>query len=357
MPTISDDFAGPLGAGWDASGGDAVVAAGVLTCATGGGTGQFAIARTDSMAGAAGSASLVVNAGAGGVQVTLALGSGVGAFIAASYFSEFDLFVVQAGGAGTQSVTAAVAPAGQYRLELTVAGATVTGALIDTSDESTVATTTATLDGPGVALLAGGASPVIAGAASDDSSYDDFTATVDGAVAAPPRPGPLRFLTTDLEGTPGLALTECYGGRVVIPLSDSRTGSVEVSMDDPASASLTVGDTAVQVTYGSSLVLNAIASRVKDDFPAGRVVLTLHDPTIRAKHRHLRYGHASVTASLGSEPGLPVDGDGFRTILSDMGGGGSIPHTHIAEGGTRPPPPSFTPECPAANRHGTPSPQ
>lgn len=145
---------------------------------------------------------------------------------------------------------------------------------------------------------------------------------------------PLRFVAVDLEGSPvdRGSILEFDSAEVIVALCDQRTGRVVVSMEEPSSAYLSEGDTAIKVIYGQTLALHGIATKVNDQFAAGTVTATVKDPTVRLQHRNLRYGHSSVTASLDPLPGIPLDGTGLRMLITDAGGGGSIPHTHIQTG-------------------------
>lgn len=140
-----------------------------------------------------------------------------------------------------------------------------------------------------------------------------------------------------LDGTPlpGGALSEALaGGGVTVPLSDGRTfDGLPVSMFDPACALLAEGKTVVKATYNGKLLINGILGVPSADFTAGVVTCSGRDSSIRALNRELRFDHQTVTMSLPPGVGIPVDGYGFRLVLSDMDtGGGAIPKAGIAPG-------------------------
>lgn len=145
----------------------------------------------------------------------------------------------------------------------------------------------------------------------------------------------LRWTLVDLDGASlGPPLLQTTTGEVTINLSDARTAqNVVVSMFDEASAAIQEGDVVLKAEYGEHLAFQGVIDEPSDDFDAGTVTIAAQDPTLKAQHRNLRYGHASVTASLGGLPGVPVDGSGLRTILTDMdSGGGAIPLSGIQTG-------------------------
>lgn len=117
-------------------------------------------------------------------------------------------------------------------------------------------------------------------------------------------------------------------GQVTIPNNDSRTGQLQVSMYEPTSGICLDGAAkiCVQALYGPHLVLWGIVLQPTGDFDAGTVLSTLHDSSIRLKHRYLRYGDTSVSASLADGAGIPLDGTGVRTLIADAERpGGSSP--------------------------------
>lgn len=171
---------------------------------------------------------------------------------------------------------------------------------------------------------------------------------------------PMFLTCTDLDGNPKEDLAGNSPGpvntvqqpQVVIPLSDSRTGSVTVSMYELVAAAITPGDTAFKIAYRNPrgtevLLLNGIVVLPTYDFDAGTIQFTVHDPTIRLKRRYLDYAHVSIMLGLnqtivappgGGDPGvnpftggsfngiasaygIPVDGRGLRVIVYDAGHG------------------------------------
>lgn len=136
--------------------------------------------------------------------------------------------------------------------------------------------------------------------------------------------------------------------QVTIPLSDSRTGQMDVSMYEPIAGALTSAQIVVKVLYrnpkgANVLVLNGIVLTKHDDFDAGTTTVQLHDSTIRLKKRYLGYNHYSIMLGLGeqvSDPnvnaftggsfngvssayGIPLDGTGVRLMLMDASHGAS----------------------------------
>lgn len=146
-----------------------------------------------------------------------------------------------------------------------------------------------------------------------------------------PKGGPFvgHFVADETTGHPMLGGSR-QQGQVTVPVNDSRTGQLQISMYNQAAQFLTPGDTCVKALYGDQLVLWGIVLQPTSDFDAGTVTVTLHDSTIRLKHRFLRYGDASVTASIHGGAGIPLDGSGIRTLISDSEPpGGGVPGTGI----------------------------
>lgn len=148
--------------------------------------------------------------------------------------------------------------------------------------------------------------------------------------------------------------------QVTIPLSDSRTGQVAVSMYEPVAGVLhdSAGEAVVRMLYRNPkgdevLVLNGIVMNPDSNFDAGTVTAQLHDSTMRLKKRFLGYNHASIilgqgepldsegtsysedildTAGLGefynisSVYGIPLDGFGLRLLLLDTSHGAADWH-------------------------------
>lgn len=167
---------------------------------------------------------------------------------------------------------------------------------------------------------------------------------------------------SDLAGRP-LPLTTVETPQVTIPLSDSRTGQLSVSMFEPIAKALVNSGTptsaatvVVKVLYvnpkgDESLALNGILTNPEADFDAETVTCQLHDHTIRLKNRYLGYDHASICLSWGvtvggaenasyseallndvnlgefyninSVFGVPLDGYGLRLLLLDTSHGAS----------------------------------
>lgn len=160
----------------------------------------------------------------------------------------------------------------------------------------------------------------------------------------------LRYVITNLSGAPltpprtpallaGPTATR-QQTQATKPLSDARTGQVNVSMYDPASALLTAGNSVVKLIYRSPkgtsvLLINGIVLQPSANFDDGTVSATLHDSSVRLKNRFLRYGDNSVSASINGGYGIPLDGTGLRTIIADCEppfGESIYPGTGIASG-------------------------
>lgn len=333
---ITDSFPGSsLGAGWniDPAGDTPTVASNTITCAPGG-TGAAVIYRSETLTGA--TVRLKINLADTAVTAVGVSTTGIVTdFVALAEWASGFLVVTDSN--SDVNLTSIAMTAGTYVLELvTDVGGAITATLYDATMSTVIGTTSSTATGAALAALAGPLHPVIEIGASTVTSWTDFFADEVAPPPPPPAsvPGRLRFVLTDLDGTPlGPALQETSVGEVVIPLSDSRTGTVAVSMYDPAAAPIASGKVAAKVVYGDELVFAGVILKASDDFAAGVVTCTLHDMTIRPKHRNLRYGHSSVDASLDPNPGIPVDGTGFRMLLTDIDdGGGSIPKSGIDTG-------------------------
>lgn len=170
----------------------------------------------------------------------------------------------------------------------------------------------------------------------------------------------LYLTVTDLSGEPILSGSSAPlpvktpdTPQVTIPLSDSRTGQVAVSMFEKIAPVLQAATTVVKVLYinpkgDESLVLNGIVLSKVDDFDEETTTVQLHDSTIRLKKRYLGYDHASIMLSWGltvdgvgnyyssslltengleefynvnSVFGIPLDGFGLRLLLLDASHG------------------------------------
>jgi hypothetical protein len=113
---------------------------------------------------------------------------------------------------------------------------------------------------------------------------------------------------------PGVQQTQ-QNPQVTLPLSDSRTGQLQVSMYEPVAGQISAGDTAAKVLYRNPngtnmLVLNGIVVLPTSDFDAGTVAFTVHDPTLRLKHRYLSWDHVSILLGRGLAVDSPVVGSG-----------------------------------------------
>lgn len=139
------------------------------------------------------------------------------------------------------------------------------------------------------------------------------------------------FLSAGTHGAAAMGETK-QQGQVALVNNDSCTGQVQVSMFESFAGTLLkgAGKVCIKAFYGPHLVLWGILLIPSGDFDAKTVLCSLHDSTIRYKHRYLRYGDASVTAALHGGAGVPLDGLGVRTILTDAERpGGGTPDTGV----------------------------
>lgn len=143
--------------------------------------------------------------------------------------------------------------------------------------------------------------------------------------------------------------------QVTIPLSDSRTGQIDISMFEPAAAALSAATSVVKVLYlnpkgDQVLVLNGIVMNPQADFDTAVVTVTLNDHAMRLQKRFLGYNHACILLATGvtvnadgqaysedvlddvglgrfydinSDYGIPLDGYGIRLMLLDTSHGAS----------------------------------
>lgn len=153
------------------------------------------------------------------------------------------------------------------------------------------------------------------------------------------------FLSAGTHGAAAIGETK-QQGQVALVNNDSCTGQVQVSMFESFAGTLLkgAGKICIKAFYGPHLVLWGILLIPSGDFDAKTVLCSLHDSSIRYKHRYLRYGDASVTAALHGAAGVPLDGTGIRTILTDAERpGGGTPGTGVVVAGvdTVPPQPAL----------------
>src|ERR1035441_4404977 len=68
------------------------------------------------------------------------------------------------------------------------------------------------------------------------------------------------------------------------------------------------------------LILNGIVVQPTSDFDAATIAFTVHDPTLRLKHRYLSWDHASIYLGRGLTVDNPVVGSGvYGTPSFDPG--------------------------------------
>lgn len=138
---------------------------------------------------------------------------------------------------------------------------------------------------------------------------------------------------TDLLGSPvngpyagadrPLPLVSSNGATVTIPLSDSRTGEVQISVYENAAASLAAGaaTTCIKMTYvnpkgDAILVLNGFVLQPTTDFDAGTVQATIIDPTLKFKKRYCHWQHVAMALS----DGLAVNTYGYDSGVDSFAG-------------------------------------
>lgn len=173
--------------------------------------------------------------------------------------------------------------------------------------------------------------------------------------AVPPARRGLLLTVCDLTGAPlvegssaPLPVQTPDQPQVTIPLSDSRTGQLAVSMYEPIAGALEAATTVVKCVYinpkgDAILVLNGMVLNPQEDYDAATVTVTLHDHTIRLKKRYLGYNHYSIMLGIGdtvsdgnvnaytggdfngitSDYGIPLDGTGLRLMMMDTSHGAS----------------------------------
>lgn len=116
---------------------------------------------------------------------------------------------------------------------------------------------------------------------------------------------------TDIDGTDLGLLTRYAGLEIDVPLNDSRTGNITISMYDPISRLIRPIDRMIKVylsDYPEPVFWGHIVQPVKD-YAAGTITCSLHDPTIKLKHNFHRFGDIVVDA------GYPIDGTGVMQLI------------------------------------------
>lgn len=272
------------------------------------------------------------------VQLTVyngSSGSGLGAFDLGTPFTDGDGFGLSSDGAGT--FTAWAFQSGTWSSLGTFTDSSYTAGDIGLGfDDYDLAPDGITAFGGGFA--SGGSTDGPGGATIGDAP----PAPSDGAtVPQLPFVQGLRGLylqVVDLTGAPigspgrPLPVRTPTQPQVTIPLSDSRTASVAVSMYEriagviasstPDSPSKTA-QAVIKVLYVNPkgddvLLINGILMNPESDFDAGVVTCSIHDSTIRLKKRFLGYNHASIILGIGET--LDEDGTSYSdAVLTDVG--------------------------------------
>ena len=97
--------------------------------------------------------------------------------------------------------------------------------------------------------------------------------------------------------------------EVTVPLNDSRTAKVKLSIHDGNAAEIRPLERMMKVYFNGVLVFWGVIIKPVWDAESGTVEVNCIDPTIRLKHRHHRYGHAAVNF------GYFIDGRGMKTLV------------------------------------------
>jgi hypothetical protein len=118
----------------------------------------------------------------------------------------------------------------------------------------------------------------------------------------------LTFQITDLDGEVLATIREHQGGEVVIPLNDSRTASVTVSVFDDVCQHIAPLSRMLKVFYHDWLVFWGVILKPSwsaSDAANSRVTINAHDPSLAWKKNYHRYGDYVV------DVGYPIDGRGL----------------------------------------------
>jgi hypothetical protein len=119
----------------------------------------------------------------------------------------------------------------------------------------------------------------------------------------------LHCQITTLSGTVAATPSNWEGLEVVVPLNDSRTAKVRISIFDGAANEIRPLDRMMKVYYMDRLVFWGVIVKPVWDVAAGTIEVNCVDPTFRLKHRYHRYGDAAV------DIGYSLDGPGMRTLI------------------------------------------
>lgn len=121
----------------------------------------------------------------------------------------------------------------------------------------------------------------------------------------------LRVKLADIDGNE-LGLIEQFSGlQIEFPWIDSYTGGLNISMEDPNARKVRPMDRLIKVYYGDLLhpIFIGHIGQPVFDFAKGKIAVPVHDPTIKLKLHHVRFGDRVV------DKGYPVDGRGARRIV------------------------------------------
>jgi hypothetical protein len=118
-----------------------------------------------------------------------------------------------------------------------------------------------------------------------------------------------RIAITNLDGEVVAQPFQFESAEVVVPLNDSRTARVTLSMHDPVAQEILPLKRLLKVYYGTLLVFWGYITQPIWDAQSGLIEVNAHDPTLKLKHHFHRYGDWAVDFS------YPLDGIGMRILL------------------------------------------
>lgn len=129
---------------------------------------------------------------------------------------------------------------------------------------------------------------------------------------------------TDLYGTVLATVTQYTGLEVTAPISDDRSGKVEISHYDPAVADLVftahghrIGALGrmVRVKYRGTTVLWGLVTAPKFSSERAKVTVNLIGPSFKLRHRQINYSDWFVTSDKGDVVHMPNDWTTIREIV------------------------------------------
>ena len=119
----------------------------------------------------------------------------------------------------------------------------------------------------------------------------------------------LTVKVTDLQGVELGLITQFTNLEVEIPLNDSRTGRLQISMSDRNAVHILPIKRLIKVYWGDELVVWGHIVRPRFRFSTGMIEVDIHDPTLKLKHHFHRFGDIVV------DEGYPLDGRGIYWLL------------------------------------------